>query len=215
LNEEPSEGNIVMIGLYGTNLRVTHGSQGGCEMFGLEKTVTSSDGNVLLEIDHNNALDLYKKYLGPEARQLPESALLFPLAVTLPGSCKPVVRTILSIDEDRKTMIFAGDVPEGSKVRFMKANLDKVIMAAGTAAGQTLESDGTKPGFSLLISCVGRKLILGPRIEEEIEAVAEALGDQTVLAGFYSYGEIAPFDGEDTCQLHNQTMTITSFYELP
>jgi len=203
----------VAIGFYGKNINVTHGSQGGWDIFGLEKRVTKSSGNVLHEIEGQNALELYKKYLGTEAENLPGSALLFPLSVIIPGTYKPVVRTILSIDEDNKTMTFAGDVPEGSKVRFMKADFDKIITAASTAAGQTLLDQNTKPDFALLISCVGRKLILGPRTKEELLAVKDTFGDKTMLAGFYSYGEISPFDDETDCQLHNQTMTITTFSE--
>lgn len=215
LNEQPAEGNIVAIGFYGDKISVTHGSQGGWDMFGPEREVTRSSGNRLCEIDGKNALDLYKKYLGPDADQLPGSALLFPLSVTIPGSPQPVVRTILSIDNDMRSMTFAGDIPEGSKVRFMKANFDKLTSAAAKAAQQTMLSKKTKPGFALLVSCVGRKLILGQRIDEEVEAVIESLGEQTPVAGFYSYGEISPFNEGGDCRLHNQTMTITSFYELP
>jgi len=141
--------------------------------------------------------------------------LFFPLSITIPGSNQAVVRTILSIDEQNKSMIFAGDVPEGSSVRFMKANFNRLTDAAASAARQTTINKQGPPVFALLISCVGRKIVLGPRVEEEVDAVAEAYGKNTILAGFYSYGEISPFNEGGDCQLHNQTMTITSFYELP
>ncbi|RQO65377.1 histidine kinase [Pedobacter sp. KBW06] len=215
LNDSPSEGKIIAIGFYGKNLLVTHGSQGGWDMFGLEKEITKSEANVLYEIDQENALDLYKKYLGPEVENLPGASLLFPLSVTIPGIEKPVVRTILSIDEGARSMTFAGDVPVGSKVRFMKGNFDKLTAAAAIAAQKTISFQKTNPDFSLLVSCVGRKLILGSRAEDEVEAVSEIFGNETPLAGFYAYGEISPFNEGGDCQLHNQTMTITSFYELP
>lgn len=215
LNEQPGHGNIVAVGFYGEKLSVTHGSQGGWDTFGPEREVTSSEGNKLFEIDHKNALELYIKYLGPDADHLPGSALLFPLSIITPDSNQPVVRTILSIDKEQQSMTFAGDIPVGSKVRFMKANFDKLTSAASKAAQQTLLDKEEKPGFSLLVSCVGRKLILGNRIDEEVEAVIESLGEKTAVAGFYSYGEISPFNEGGDCRLHNQTMTITSFYELP
>lgn len=213
INKQPAEGEIVAIGFYGKNLKVTHGSQGGWDMFGLEKTVTKSSSNVLFELEEQNALDLYKKYLGEESKNLPGSALLFPLSVIIPGTTKPVVRTILSINEEDKSMTFAGDIPVGSKVRFMKANFDKLTMAASEAANQTTLNHTEKPAFSLLISCVGRKLILGSRTNEEVLAVNKSFDNKTILSGFYSYGEISPFNEGGSCQLHNQTMTITSFYE--
>lgn len=213
LNEQPKEGEIIAIAFYGNNLTVTHGSQGGWDIFGLEKSVTNSSGNVLIELEEQNALELYKKYLGEESKNLPASALLFPLSVIIPGTKKPVVRTILSINEEDKSMTFAGDIPVGSKVRFMKANFEKLAMAASEAAKQTTIYHNDVPEFSLLFSCVGRKLILDSKTDEKVKAVSKTFDHKTILAGFYSYGEISPFNEGGNCQLHNQTMTITSFYE--
>jgi hypothetical protein len=214
LNENATKGNIVAIGLYGKNILVTHGSQGGWDTFGMEKLVTKSKGNKLFEIDNKNALSIYKKYLGPDAAHLPGSALLFPLSIKLEGASEPIVRTILSIDESENSLTFAGDIPTGAKVRFMRANLDKLITASTIAAINTVTTNKKDPSFALLISCVGRKLVLGPRIEEEIESIRETIGMTTVLGGFYSYGEISPFNEKGKCQLHNQTMTITCFDEI-
>ncbi|MFM6925358.1 MAG: FIST signal transduction protein [Ferruginibacter sp.] len=214
LNEQPTGGKIVVAGFYGDAINITHGSNGGWDIFGLEKEITRSSSNVLFEIEGQNALELYKKYLGAEAENLPASALLFPLYVTIPGAVKPVVRTILSIDEEQKSMTFAGDVPEGSKVKFMKANFDRLTEAASIAAKESLKKQKDQPAFAMLVSCVGRKLILSSRTVEEVQAVNNSFGGKTVIAGFYSYGEISPFNDGNECQLHNQTMTITSFFEL-
>ena len=213
-NEIPREGVITGIGFYGDKIKLGHGSKGGWETFGLEKLVTRSAVNVLYEIDGKNALEMYKHYLGAEAEGLPASALLFPLAVVLPGAQDPVVRTILSIDNAAGSMTFAGDIPEGSKVRLMRANFDRLTNAASVAAAQSVLGDGSKPDFALLISCVGRKLILHSRIEEEVEAIDEVFLNETLLGGFYSYGELSPLNNGGSCQLHNQTMTITTFYEV-
>jgi hypothetical protein len=215
LNEQPESGNIVAIGFYGNSIKISHGSMGGWEMFGPEKTITRSVSNELFEINNVNALDLYKQYLGKYAEELPGSALLFPLSIKLPGVNDPIVRTILSVNNESKSMIFAGDLPEGAKVRFMKANFDKLIDAASDAAQKSLvQFKAEPPKLSILISCVGRKLILGDRVDEEVEAVKNVFGETTVISGFYSYGEISPLNINTKCELHNQTMTITSFDEI-
>ncbi|MBL0100462.1 MAG: FIST C-terminal domain-containing protein [Saprospiraceae bacterium] len=214
LNEKPLSGRVLAIGFYGEHLKVSHGSMGGWETFGLEKTVTKSQANELCEIDNKSALEMYKEYLGKYAAELPGSALLFPLAVRINDEEDAVVRTILSINNEKNSMIFAGDVPVGSKVRFMKANFDRLIDAASTAAKSTLvELHNSKPQLALLISCVGRKLILGNRIDEEVEAIKDIFQEGTVLTGFYSYGEISPMNPGAACKLHNQTMTITCLEE--
>lgn len=125
-----------------------------------------------------------------------------------------MVRTILGIDEDAGSLIFAGDLPEGAVARLMKANMDRLIDGANGAAGESYEAVGSvTPDLAILISCVGRKLVLNQRVEEEVESVRDVLGEEPVLAGFYSYGEIAPFSTAARCELHNQTMTITTFTE--
>ncbi|MDO3627210.1 FIST signal transduction protein [Mucilaginibacter sp. BT774] len=215
INEVPSQGNVIAIGFYGNDIVIGHGSLGGWDEFGHERTITRSDKNVLFEIDHKNALNLYKEYLGDYVNELPGSALLFPLSIKLNNSEKNLVRTILSINEEDKSMVFAGNLPEGSKVRLMKANFDKLIEASSSAASNSFKGiNSQEPDLAILISCVGRKLILQQRTDEEVEAAKEILGNNTAITGFYSYGEISPFNSNVQCELHNQTMTITTFTEL-
>jgi len=216
-NGTPELGNIVAIGFYSEKLEVAYAYSGGFDPFGPYRKVTKSKNNVLYELDGKNALDLYKTYLGDLAAELPGSALFFPLSITLPGSDIPLVRTILSVDEATNSMTFAGDIPEGCTARLMRSNIEHVVDAAENAAQKCLDTHAAQssPQFAMLISCVGRKLILGERIEEETEAVKDVLGD-TIMTGFYSYGEICPSSKDENqyADLHNQTMTITTFSEL-
>ena len=212
LNSLPESGNIVGIGFYGESLKVGYGHFGGWDPFGPERRVTKSDHNILHELDNKSALELYKTYLGDKAKELPGSALLFPLGMRLKPNDPILTRTILTINPDGG-MVFAGDLPEGATVQLMKANFEKLIDASATAAEQTLKVVGADSEFALLISCVGRKLVLGQRIEEEVEAVRDVLGEFPIMSGFYSYGEISTLLETPSCELHNQTMTITVMKE--
>ncbi|WP_230177904.1 FIST signal transduction protein [Aquabacterium sp. CECT 9606] len=214
VDDKISEKCVAAIGFYGDRLKVGYGSMGGWDSFGPERLVTRSSGNVLFELDGQPALDLYKRYLGEHAQQLPASALLFPLALRGESIDGSVVRTILAVDEAQGSMTFAGDVPQGTHARLMKANFDRLIDgAAGAARAGLHRLDSFEPELAILISCVGRKLVLKQRVEEEIESVREVLGPQATLAGFYSYGEICPHVSLTKCELHNQTMTVTTFSE--
>lgn len=212
-NENPRPGEIVAIGFYGESLEISFSIHGGWTPFGPERNVTKSKSNVLYELDEKPALDLYKKYLGEKSNELPAAALLYPLNVKSTQEKQSFVRTILNIDENNNTMILAGDIPENSKVQLMMTNVDNIANASERAARQALEQRTNKPELALLVSCIGRKLVLDQRVEEEIEEVVDVVGNDTVICGFYSYGEIAPFHGENNCQLHNQTMTITLISE--
>ena len=170
--DQASSTLVAAIGLYGNHLKVGFGSAGGWEVFGPERSVTKSDGGVLYELDDKSALSLYKKYLGEHVNELPGSALLFPLMVKRPDSDRGVVRTILSIDEDAQSMTFAGDVPSGSTVHLMRSNTNRLVDGACVAATRSMESMGdTSADFAILVSCVGRKLVMKQRVEEEVEAV--------------------------------------------
>lgn len=213
-NEIPQNNQLVAIGLYGDSISVGVGSMGGWDAFGPKRLVTKSNGNVLYELDGKNALELYKKYLGSQADNLPGSALLFPLALHKENMHDYLVRTVLDVNETDSSMVFAGDIPEGSLVQLMKTNFDRLIDGAYEAAEQGISSLNTHDAeFALLISCIGRKLVLGPRIEEEIEACSDVFGQKTKLTGFYSHGEFSPLQSDVECQLHNQSMTITTLRE--
>ncbi len=215
LNEIPIEGNVIGVGFYGNNFMMGHGLWAGWDEFGRERTITRSEKNVLYEIDGQSALGLYKEYLGEHAQKLPGSALLFPLAISIENKTGKLVRTILSINEDQNSMTFAGNMPVGSKVRLMKANFDKLIEGIYGSTSQLLDQlTNKKPQLSILTSCVGRKLILKQRVSEEVEAACAELGPDVAVTGFYSNGEISPIIAGGFCELHNQTMTITSLCEF-
>ncbi|NRD19200.1 FIST C-terminal domain-containing protein [Winogradskyella eckloniae] len=212
-NENPKQGEIVAIGFYGATFEASFAIYGGWSPFGPERVVTKSKSNVLYELDGQPALDLYKKYLGDKSKELPSAALLYPLNVKSEEEKQSFVRTILNIEEDTNAMILAGDIPENSKVQLMMTNIDNIANASELAATQASEKRKNKPQLAILVSCIGRKLVLDQRIEEEIEEVVSVVGDDVVICGLYSYGEIAPFNTEINCQLHNQTMTITLISE--
>jgi hypothetical protein len=214
LDGPPQRDTIAVLGIYGNRIKVGYGSFGGWDSFGPDRLITKSKENVLYELEGRSALELYKNYLGEHAQGLPATGLLFPLNLRTEEGETGVVRTILAVSEEEQSMTFAGDVPEGAYVHLMKANFDRLIDGAVEAAKTSYQAIGSSsPDLAILISCVGRKMVLKQRIEEEVEGVRDVLGDRTVLTGFYSYGEISPSMPGSPCKLHNQTMTITTLRE--
>ena len=217
-NCAPRSHMVGAVGFYGSSIRIGHGSAGGWNVFGPWRKVTQSQGNVLFELDGEPALDLYERYLGDEAEGLPGTGLLFPLQIQNPDNADhQIVRTILSVDRDKRSLTFAGDVPEGWRAQLMRGSFDRLSRGAADAAQQATENlahcEATK-GVAILVSCIGRRLLMGQRISEEIEAVGAVLGTQFTRLGFYSYGEISPHSVSGVCELHNQTMTITTITEI-
>jgi hypothetical protein len=214
----PRSHTVAAIGLYGRAVRFGHGSAGGWDIFGPRRRVTRSAGNVLFELDGEPALDLYERYLGPdEAKALPGSALLFPIQVydaARPDSA--VVRTVLAVNRDDRSMTFAGDIPQGWAAQLMRGRFDRLAAGAADAARQArggLSAGEGGSSCSILISCIGRRLLMGQRTTDETEAAGAELGGNSPRLGFYSYGEISPHATSGVCELHNQTMTITTLAE--
>ena len=215
----PRKQVVAAVGFYGTAIRIGHGSAGGWDEFGPRRQITRSRGNDLFEFDGEPALDLYERYLGEdEARGLPGSGLLFPLRIFDPE--RPdhdIVRTILAVDHQARSMTFAGDVPEGWTAQLMRGNFDRLAAGAAMAARQA--ADGVGPGrtgsdqVAILVSCIGRRLLMGQHTADELEAASAEFGPHIPQLGFYSYGEISPHRVSGVCELHNQTMTVTTIAE--
>lgn len=205
---------VAAIGLYGDAIRLGFGSAGGWNVFGPRRKITKSSGNVVFELDGEPALDLYERYLGPEEVEgLPSSALLFPLQIRNPSGPGPgVVRTVLAVDRAERSMTFAGDMPEGWISQLMRGTHEGLVEGAAVAAKQASTELGMPAELSILVSCIGRKLLMGQRIGDELEAASEELGGSPTI-GFYSYGEISPLAPTGFSELHNQTMTVMTLSE--
>jgi hypothetical protein len=210
-----SDRAVVAVGLGGPHLRISHGSFGGWEPFGPPRKATRCDGNILYELDGEPALTVYKRYLGDYARDLPASGLLFPFSrLTEDRKATGLIRTILGINEVEGSLVLAGDIQANGYLQLMHASTDSLVRGAEAAAKAAGQMDSqAAAGLAILVSCVGRKLAMGARVDEEVEAVAAALGKNAALAGFYSNGEISPLIPGGDCKLHNQTMTITCLAE--
>lgn len=215
----PRKHMVAAVGFYGSAVRIGHGSAGGWDEFGPRRKITRSSGNVLFEFDGEPALNLYERYLGEEeARGLPGSGLLFPLRIFDPE--RPdhdIVRTILAVDHRARSMTFAGDVPQGWTAQLMRGNFDRLAAGAAMAARQA--ADGVAEHRSgdrvaILVSCIGRRLLMGQHTADELEAASAEFGSQIPQIGFYSYGEISPHRVSGVCELHNQTMTVTTIAEV-
>lgn len=213
MNDVFPDNYAVAVGFYGDSIRVKSGSCGGWKPFGPVRRVTKAEGATIYELDGKPALQLYKEYLGPKAAGLPFSGLMFPFAILAEKSRQDtgIIRTLMDVDHKANTMTMAASVPQGSLVRMMHADNESLVDAARKAAEDANAGPGEKA--NILVSCAGRKIIMGSDVDEEIDAVLDVIGRKSAFAGFYSYGEICPYAATGLSELHHQTMTITSLYE--
>lgn len=212
-NEAPKEGEVVLVGFYGESLEVSYASFGGFQPFGPERTITKASNNVVYEIDGQSAIDLYNKYLAEKAENIMVSRLAYPLNVIQPGKDYAIVRTILDIETTDGSIVLAGNCAQDSRAQLMMGSVHGIVQGAEQAAKYAMQGRKNNPQLAILVSCMGRKAIMGQRVEEEIELIQEIIGAHVPVTGFYSYAEMAPVHDRYECEVHNQTMTLTLFSE--
>jgi len=203
----------------GQGFRTGVGVRSGFASIGNRFYCTQAKGNVVGQFDEERALDVYKEFLGEElSKKLPGVCLEYPFGlidekVSIRGKEYFQLRCGLSVDHERGTISLAASIPEGSPITLTTASRGDIINGARLAAEQAQESlAGAKPQAVLMFSCVGRKLVLGRRTQEEVSAVRSVLGEDVPLLGFYTYGEIGPIDkmqGElAATRFHNETVVV-------
>lgn len=210
-------GLVAAIGFAGSAIRFGHGCSSGWDAFGPLRSITASAGRVLRELDGEPALDLYERYLGPEAAGLPGTGLLYPLRIWNAEEPRhDVLRTLLGVDREARSLIFAADLPVGWRAQLMRGRFGGLADGAAVAAAQAGAGGGLAgDSAAFIVSCVGRRLMMGQRVEEEVLAARDCLPPAMRVLGFYSYGEIAPHPVSGRSELHNQTMTVLTLAEMP
>ncbi|PRY15087.1 FIST signal transduction protein [Kineococcus rhizosphaerae] len=204
----PQTGALTAVGLYGDRVGLGVGTGSGWADLGPQRRVTRSEGATLHELDGRPALALYERYLGDEARGLPVAGLRFPLAIRRPGEPDtPVVRSVLGVDHAADTILLTGDVPQGCTAQLLHQDSEALADAAEVAARDAVAAASAPVGLALVVTCLGRRLALGSRTEDELESVVAGLPAGTPVVGFYTYGELAPTAAR-SCDLHNKTLTV-------
>lgn len=212
LNHKIEQGNIVAAAFYGNKLKVGYGNHGGWDVYGPRMLVTKCNGRIIEEINHKAALPLYKTYIGSDSEGLPGTALKYPLGLIKKGKTTPLVRTIFNVDEINQTIITGSKIAVGSEICFIRAEFDNIIKGVEQAAESAVSLTDGPVELALIVSCIGRKLLFGQDIQEEIEICKKKLGRQTPVIGYYSNGEISTTDRK-YAELHHQMVTITTFSE--
>ncbi len=212
LNEMPSHGNVIVISFIGEKLNISTAHDDGWSSMGMEFTITSSEGNILNTADNKNIYDMLHELLEPENEdEFNRNTLFYPFSLTTDDGVS-VIRTPIKVNHKEKTLVYAGDMPQGAKITLMKSNTMDLLDSAMHATTATKNEDKLE-SFLFAISCVGRRVVLGDMASEEYEEISN-IYDKAKILGFYSYGEFTRSAGDDSyCKMHNQTFTLASISE--
>ncbi len=211
LNEAPRNGGVVVIGFYGSAVRIGQGVAGGWDALGPSRQVTRSQGSVVYELDGQPALEVYERVVGGDAGST--ARLRHPFAFRPdPDSAQDVIREVVAVDRETKSIIFIDEVPQGWWGQMLRGADDHLVDGASLAARRAGLDKADGDALGLIVSCIGRKWVMGQRIGDETEAVQDE-SPSTPTIGFYSYGEIAPHERTGRCTLHHASVSVTLLSE--
>ncbi|PID64021.1 MAG: hypothetical protein CR974_00445 [Gammaproteobacteria bacterium] len=214
-NEDGARRQAVAIGFYGDKLRVGYASANGYKASGAKYHITKADDRFIYELDGRPALEVYKQFLGDEAKNLPAVGLNYPLLLLdSPTDSNGIVRGLLDANEMDQSLTMAGHIPEGKYAQLMSADLEGIVDSGCQSAKQADDMLGGESQLAITVSCVGRMAYLDAATEKEIQGASHALHG-CPMTGFYSFGEACPNTGSKNTLLHNHVMAVTTFKELP
>ena len=210
---ETSKGLLALI-LDTEHINVAGLATSGWDNIGVEKTITKSDGNIVYTIDDEPAVDVFVKFF-----QFPESVYdrseiiamnfaQYPLQMKKENG-NTVLRAPMMANIDNRSMIFAGGIPEGSKVKFsVPPGFDLIDKTRNTF--NVLKDKMAKPDAVIIFSCKARHLALGPIMEDEAEKIRSIWNKP--LIGLFTYGEIGTAN-DSVCDFHNETCSLVLLEE--
>lgn len=193
------------------------GARHGWQPLGKPRRVTRAVANIVQELDGHSAVNLYETYFGKAADTLRGESLaglsiVYPLGMPIPGEEEYLLRNVLRVDPATGSLLYAGEISEGSEVRLMMGTKEKALEAAHKAAEQAVGAIAPrKPSFALVFSSCSRARLFGRRAAEEIDAIRQVLGRAVPIAGFYDYGEQAPLTAtgfRGLSYFHNETLVV-------
>lgn len=213
-NQFESDGGLISLVIDSDKVKVTGLATSGWDNIGVEKTITRSEGNVVYTIDDEPAVDVFVKFfqftdsIYNSAEIVAMNFAQYPLQLKKDNG-NTVLRSPLMVDIEKRALIFAGSVPQGSRVQFsVPPGFD--LIDKTTERASALKDTMAEPDAIVLFSCKARHLALGPIMEDEAGKL-RALWNKPLI-GFFTYGEIGTAK-DAVCDFHNATCSMVLMEE--
>ncbi len=212
-NREVLTGGAVAVAIRGAVTLGTSARSGFQPVGGL-RTITKVEGqHLILELDGQPALRIYKDFLGDTPANPQMVGIQFPLLLVfdVAGSHMTsddrvhVVRVVRSLDEEKGGLLLGGEVAVGMQVHLTRTVKDDLLRGAVEAVEEACKKV-PRPDVAFIFGCAGRKLLLGPHYQQEMAGAFARLGREVPKVGFYTYGELSPV--HNVTIYHDETFTI-------
>ena len=183
----------------------------GWEVIAEPLQVTRASHNIVHELNHRPALEVYRALVGPHAGRdvgvegFFDVAKAYPFGIRKLGA-EVVVRDPLQALDDG-SLVCVGEVPPLALVHVLHGRRDSLLAAAALArdrARQSLPAEAGPAQAMMVIDCISRCLFLGEDFDDELAAL-----DLPGLPRFgaLTLGEIAN-TGRDYLEFYNKTAVV-------
>ncbi len=201
--------------LWGGKVNFGLGVEHGWQPLGKPRYVTKATGNIVNEINHEPAVNLYKEYFAKEIpelkKEMPRLNAFYPLGIGVAGKKEYLLRSVMSILQDG-SLVFHGDVPEASPIRLMIGSKESCLLSTRRAAETAMGSMAKKKiRFAFVLNSLARYTLLGRLAGQEIKIIKDILGQDTPIAGIYTSTEQGPMSSIDylgRAYIHNNSITV-------
>jgi hypothetical protein len=214
-NDKSSVSGVLSLIIDGDKIAVNGIATCGWQPIGTTKTVTKSVGNIVYTIDDKPALDMVMKYLGLDINLDSGKEVVTHIGAYYPlqlerENVAPVMRTAMFANREDHSLICAGTVPQGSKVRFSLPPDFDAIEKVVEECSELKNEKQPEADAMIMFSCISRHLSFGLLMSEEIEQVQKVWN--VPMAGFFCYGEFGK-SKTGKHEFHNNTCCVVLLKE--
>ena len=164
------------------------GVNSGWSPVGIGKKVTRASGHILYELDGEPALEVYRRFLGKHAEQLPAVGVEYPLALMDGASlCAHqdleypyLLRATMAVNPEEGSIQFAGEIPQGALVYLTCGDSQSLLEAIrGCGAPGSGRAERSQAGIGLRLLLHGPAYPPGPSHERRGPAHSPGVGAGT------------------------------------
>jgi len=214
-NNKSTQDGIIALIVDHDKIQLTGLASHGWKPIGTIRTITDCEDCKVYTIDDEPALDIMTKFLGISLEDYPGDELINNVGNLDPiqlmrDDGSTITRAIRNLNKIEKSILLAGPVTRGTKIRFSLPPDNNNIQQVTEECRYLKEILQPQAEAMIMFSCIGRYYSLGPLVSSEIEEVKDVW--DSPMAGFFCYGEIGnSLKGKQ--EFHNNTCCIVVMRE--
>jgi hypothetical protein len=208
-NRDVSSDALVVLAAYG-ELHFSIAVGNSLQTVGNIGQIEAAEGTQIDRIDGLSAVGFIERETGKTVLQTDRGVLCLSVHDPSKNNEERLRSIVPDFSKKSGSVGLFGGIANGHQVQVCRARPED-LTAEVYAIAEAARISGKPPVAALVVSCSGRKALLGGHVEHEVAALTRAFPNGLPLAGFPSFGEIAPLrrgNGFTRNLFHNMTYVL-------